>query len=160
VGLCPVQVTNPPRQSGSGCWPVLEPNRTEPLVNTRTASGLPGPIANTSHDAILLAMQYLNYKAFILFTLRSGQLLLPAEHQWRDLAGLAKAHHSRLCLPLLLALQWRQYCSVSRLGCMVGSAERDPRVVAWEGFHSVAEPRGLWTRIWSGRLVDYLNFTM
>ena len=33
----------------SGYWPGFEPKRTEPLVNTPTAGGLPGPIANTIH---------------------------------------------------------------------------------------------------------------
>jgi hypothetical protein len=47
AGLCPVRVTNPPAQRGSGFWPVVEPNRTEPPVKTRTAGGLPGPVANT-----------------------------------------------------------------------------------------------------------------
>jgi len=35
-GLGPVWVTTPPRHSGSGYWPGLEPNRTKPLVKTRT----------------------------------------------------------------------------------------------------------------------------
>ena len=37
----------PPRISGSGIWTVLEPNRTVFPVQTRTAGGLPGPVANT-----------------------------------------------------------------------------------------------------------------
>ena len=39
-----------PRSCGSGLWMVLEPNRTVYLVQTRTAGGLPGPVANTSSD--------------------------------------------------------------------------------------------------------------
>ena len=46
--LSPVRVTNRPRQSGSGSWPGLELDRTEPLDKTPTAGGLPGPIANAS----------------------------------------------------------------------------------------------------------------
>jgi len=46
--LCPVWVTNPPKQCGSGFWPGLEPNQTKPLVKTQSAGGLPGPVANTS----------------------------------------------------------------------------------------------------------------
>ena len=38
----------PPRVCGSGFWPVLEPNRPVFAVQTRTAGGLPGPIANTN----------------------------------------------------------------------------------------------------------------
>jgi hypothetical protein len=45
--LCPVRVTTRQAKSGSGFWPGLEPNRTEPLIKTRTAGGLPGPVANT-----------------------------------------------------------------------------------------------------------------
>jgi hypothetical protein len=45
--LCPVRVTTRQDKSGSGIWPGLEPNRTEPPVKTRTAGGLPGPVANT-----------------------------------------------------------------------------------------------------------------
>ena len=50
AGLCPVRVTTPPRQSGSGFWQGPKPNRTEQPVITRTAGGLPGPIANTRYD--------------------------------------------------------------------------------------------------------------
>ena len=41
-------VTIPPRQSGSGSWTGLEPNRTIFPVQTWTAGGLPGPVSNTS----------------------------------------------------------------------------------------------------------------
>jgi len=41
----------PPRVCGSGFWPVLEPNRPVFAVQTRTAGGLPGPVANTSQGA-------------------------------------------------------------------------------------------------------------
>ena len=37
----------PPRVCGSGFWPVLEPNRHVFAVQTRTAGGLPRPVANT-----------------------------------------------------------------------------------------------------------------
>jgi len=47
-GLCPVRVTNPPRQSGSGFWLGNEPNRTEPPAKNWTAGGLPRPVANTT----------------------------------------------------------------------------------------------------------------
>jgi len=36
-----------PRCSGSGFWTGFEPNRTVVAVRTRTAGGLPGPVANT-----------------------------------------------------------------------------------------------------------------
>ena len=39
----------PPRVSGSGFWPVREPNRQVFAVQTRTAGGLPGPVANTQY---------------------------------------------------------------------------------------------------------------
>jgi len=42
----------PPRSSGSGFWTVLEPNRTVFLVQTRTAGGLPRPVANTTCDRL------------------------------------------------------------------------------------------------------------
>jgi len=38
----------PPRVSGSGFWPGLEPNRPVFAVQTRTTGGLPGPVANTN----------------------------------------------------------------------------------------------------------------
>jgi len=38
----------PPRRCGSGFWTVLEPNRNVFPVRTRTAGGLPGPVANTT----------------------------------------------------------------------------------------------------------------
>jgi hypothetical protein len=38
----------PPRVCGSGFWPVLEPNRPVFAVQTRTAGGLPVPVANTN----------------------------------------------------------------------------------------------------------------
>jgi len=38
----------PPRVSGSGFWTVLEPNRPVLAVQTRTAGGLPRPVANTN----------------------------------------------------------------------------------------------------------------
>jgi hypothetical protein len=37
----------PPRVYGSGVWMVLKPNRPVFAVQTRTAGGLPGPVANT-----------------------------------------------------------------------------------------------------------------
>ena len=46
--LCPGRVTPRQDKCGSGLWPVLESNRTEPPVKTRTAGGLPGPVANTT----------------------------------------------------------------------------------------------------------------
>jgi len=36
-----------PRVSRSGSWPGLEPNRPSLVVQSRTAGGLPGPVANT-----------------------------------------------------------------------------------------------------------------
>jgi len=39
----------PPRSSGSGFWKGLEPNRTVFPIQTRTAGGLPGPVANTTY---------------------------------------------------------------------------------------------------------------
>jgi len=41
----------PPRVSGSGFWPGLEPNWPVFTVQTRTAGGLPWPVANTSRRA-------------------------------------------------------------------------------------------------------------
>jgi len=38
-----------PRGSGSGFWTVLEPNRPVFAVQSRTAGGLPGPVANTTY---------------------------------------------------------------------------------------------------------------
>jgi len=35
---------------GSGNWPGLEPNQTKLPVKTRTAGGLPGPVANTTYN--------------------------------------------------------------------------------------------------------------
>jgi len=38
----------PPRVCGSSLWSVLEPNQPVIAVQTRTAGGLPGPVANTN----------------------------------------------------------------------------------------------------------------
>jgi len=38
----------PPREGGSGFWTGLEPNWPVFLVQTRSAGGLPGPVANTN----------------------------------------------------------------------------------------------------------------
>jgi len=40
----------PPRVCRSGFWTVLEPNRPVSAVQIRTAGGLPGPVANTTHE--------------------------------------------------------------------------------------------------------------
>jgi len=40
----------PPRVRGLGFWMVLEPNRPVFVVQTRTAGGLPGPVANTKYS--------------------------------------------------------------------------------------------------------------
>ena len=54
-----------------GFWPCLEPNRTEPPVKTRTAGGLPRPVANTTCEyrlinrciagAMKLLTRYINF---------------------------------------------------------------------------------------------------
>jgi hypothetical protein len=43
---------DPPTVSRWGFWPVLEPNRSVVAVQTRTTGGLPGPVANTSHQEL------------------------------------------------------------------------------------------------------------
>ena len=40
--------SGPPRVSGTGFWPGLQPNRPVYAVQTRTAGRLPGPVPNTS----------------------------------------------------------------------------------------------------------------
>jgi hypothetical protein len=40
----------PPRGCGSGLWSVLEPNQTVYSFQTRTAGGLPKPVANTMQE--------------------------------------------------------------------------------------------------------------
>jgi len=40
----------PPRDTGSGFWPCLEPNRPVFALQTRSTGGLPGPVANTIHS--------------------------------------------------------------------------------------------------------------
>ena len=47
IGLCPVQVTHPPRQCRSGFRPGNDLNRAELPAKNRTTCGLPGPGANT-----------------------------------------------------------------------------------------------------------------
>jgi hypothetical protein len=42
----------PPRVSGSGFWTGLELNRPVFAVQTRTAGGLPGPVAHTNSNLI------------------------------------------------------------------------------------------------------------
>ena len=56
--LCLVQVTNPPRSSGSGFWIGLEPNGIIFPVQTRIAGGLPGPVANSMFNTWLLPAGY------------------------------------------------------------------------------------------------------
>jgi hypothetical protein len=46
--LCPVRVTHSPRQSWSGMWLGVKPNRTELLFKTPTACVFPRPCANTA----------------------------------------------------------------------------------------------------------------
>ena len=70
--LCPVRVTNPARQSGSGFWPGLEPNQNKPLVKTLTAGGLPRPIANTTFISISSICNPINN---CWVTLKNGQFL-------------------------------------------------------------------------------------
>jgi len=68
AGLCRVQVTSPPRHSGSGFWPGLEPNQTEPLVETWTAGRLPGPLAGYPDPfltLVLAAPEYNQLKGII-----------------------------------------------------------------------------------------------
>jgi len=54
--LRPVRVKNPPRQSGWGLWPCLEPIRNKPLVKTWTTGGLPGPVGNTRLGALTTSL--------------------------------------------------------------------------------------------------------
>jgi hypothetical protein len=49
-----------PRVCGSGFWTVLEPNRPIFEVQTRTAGGLPGPVANTRHCKHICEVEYIN----------------------------------------------------------------------------------------------------
>jgi len=49
-----------------------------------------------------------------------------------DLAGLARAQHSPLLLPVWLTYMWRPYSAVKRSTWMVGSTERHPWVVDWK----------------------------
>jgi len=54
----------PPRCSGSGFWMGLEPNRTVLAVRTRTAGGLPGPVANSNRVTVSFASKsrlYIGY---------------------------------------------------------------------------------------------------
>jgi len=43
-----------------GFWQGLEPNQTEPLVKTRTAGGLPGPVANTTNKQLQFQIRRFN----------------------------------------------------------------------------------------------------
>jgi len=54
----------PPRVCGSGFWTVLEPHRPVFAVQTRTAGGLPGPIANTRHQYHALRCILPSYRSF------------------------------------------------------------------------------------------------
>lgn len=47
---CPVWVSTPARQSGSGFWPGLELNWTELLAKNQSAGGLPGSVTNNSYN--------------------------------------------------------------------------------------------------------------
>lgn len=57
--LCPVQVITPPRQSQSGFWMDLKPNRTFFPVQTLTNGGLPGLVANARCDIYYYQMRVL-----------------------------------------------------------------------------------------------------
>jgi len=46
----------PPSVCGSGFWTVLEPNRPVFAVQTQTADGVPGPVANTNILSSLLPL--------------------------------------------------------------------------------------------------------
>ena len=63
AGLFPVQVTTPPKQNGSVFWTGWEPNQAIYLVQTRTTSGLLGPIDNTTINQ-LKAMRIAHLKGF------------------------------------------------------------------------------------------------
>jgi len=146
----PTRTTTPKNLRSSTCNSVSYMWKFVATYSHTLESCTANPIASNHvqfHDDILHAMQYSNYKAFILFTIRMGQQQLPMVHWWSNLAVHAIEHHSRLFLPLRLAQQWRPYCAISRSTCVVGSAEWDPRVVEGEGSQSVARCRGLWARI-------------
>jgi len=99
--LCLGRVTTCQDHSGSGFWPVLEPNRTEPQVKTRTAGGLPGPVANNIYDSI----QHLLKCYFLLFGCQSHRfssshiiLLLPIRCLW---VLNTLSCHSGLSIPMI-----------------------------------------------------------
>jgi len=54
AGLCPVLVTNPPRHSGLGLWLGLDQNQTKAPVKTQTAGEFPGPVGNTTANALMI----------------------------------------------------------------------------------------------------------
>jgi hypothetical protein len=45
-------VFGPPKVCGLGFWTSLEPNRPIFAVQSRTAAGLPGPVANNRHKEL------------------------------------------------------------------------------------------------------------
>jgi len=49
-----VLVTTPPTQNGSGFWIALQLNRTVLPVQTQSAGRLPGPVANTTQQPLLI----------------------------------------------------------------------------------------------------------
>jgi len=70
-----------PRVCGSGFWPVLEPNRPVFAVQTRTAGGLPGPVANTT-DGHLLGITTDNASSNYLMTRKLQSTLEASGIEW------------------------------------------------------------------------------
>jgi len=93
-GFGSVQVTNPPRHSGSCFWPGNDPNWTEQPAKNRTSGGLPGPVANTTQVlASFIAKSGSNTLPAPLWKWAANdrqqfKVLHPGQFQWRMNANL------------------------------------------------------------------------
>jgi len=79
----------PTRRCVSDFWTVLEPKRTVFPVSTRTAGGLPGPIADTI-DRLLVTVIPSHILDSVLYPLPESLIISHASHELRDAIPVAK----------------------------------------------------------------------
>jgi len=84
----------PPRRSGSGFGTVLEPNPTVFPVGTRTAGGLPGPVANTIPIPFWHEATYIFLRTSLFFSLSSSSGLPTVFHYHHLFTSTATNHGS------------------------------------------------------------------
>jgi len=98
----------PPTVSRLGFWTGLEPNRPVFAVQTRTAGGLPGPVANTKSgcnpaNRILSSLSVLRIHPVVWF--------------WHDTSKLQL--YSIVCFQYFLLFSWLSMHWISSLSCAI-----------------------------------------